>query len=137
MNTKLFIDTNVIMDFLGDRIPFYESAAKLMSLVELKPIELYTTAQSLTTTYYLISKFENPDAAKSKIRKFKPLITVCNSGNDIVERAINSDFEDLEDGVQYFSALEANCEIIITRDRNGFTPSQIPVLSPIEFLARL
>lgn len=38
MSTKIFIDTNVMLDFLGEREPFYESVAKIATLAEKKSL---------------------------------------------------------------------------------------------------
>ena len=70
---KVFLDTNIILDFLGARARFYEPAAKVITLADQKKITIYTSAVSIANTYYLLAKYENHESAVEKIRKFKVL----------------------------------------------------------------
>ncbi len=54
---KVFLDTNIILDFLGEREGFYEAAAKVLTLADQKKIQLFTSAVSITNTYYILTKY--------------------------------------------------------------------------------
>ena len=71
MITKLFIDTNIMMDLLGERIPHYDAAAKIATLADKGKVKIIVSAFSYPTVYYLLSKFESHDKVKEKLRKFK------------------------------------------------------------------
>lgn len=137
MMQKLFLDTNIILDFLGERENFYEPAAKLITLADKKQIEIFTTTTSVTNTFYILSKFEGQKTAWEKVRKFKLICGISVADDEVVEKALNSDFKDLEDALQYFSAVATNCEIIITRNERDFKNALIPVMDAESFLQTL
>jgi predicted nucleic acid-binding protein len=134
---KIFLDTNIVIDFLGERANFYQPAAKILTLADQKKIEIYTSPSSISNTYYLLSKFENTKIALEKIRKFKVLCSISIMDDEVIEKAINSDFKDFEDAMQYFSALASNCDMIITRNIKDFKNALIPVLNGESYLETL
>lgn len=134
---KVFLDTNIIIDFLGEREAFYLPAAKMMTLADQKKIEVFVSPISISTTFYLLSKFENTKTALEKIRKFKVLCSISIMDDEVVEKAINSDFKDFEDAMQYFSALASNCDLIVTRNEKDFKNAMIPVMNGESYLETL
>ncbi|WP_262151101.1 type II toxin-antitoxin system VapC family toxin [Chryseobacterium foetidum] len=131
---KIFLDTNIVVDFLGERAEFYLPAAKIMTLGDQKKIKIYTSSNTVSTAYYLISKYENSKTAMEKIRKFKLLCSIAIMDDDVVEKAMNSDFKDFEDAMQYFSAVATECDFIITRNEKDFKNALIPVMNAESFL---
>lgn len=131
---QVFLDTNIVLDFLGERIGFYESVAKIMTLSDQKKIKIYTSQTSISTTYYILSKHENTRIALEKIRRFKLLCNISLMNDEVVERAINADFKDFEDPMQYYSALAAKCGLIITRNEKDFKNALIPVMNAESYL---
>lgn len=134
---KVFLDTNIILDFLGEREGFYKTSAKVMTLADLNKIELYTTSNTISTVYYLLSKFENPKTALEKIRKFKVLCNISVTDNEVIEKALISNFKDFEDAIQYFSAIATGCDIIITRNEKDFKSALIPIMNADSYLQSL
>ncbi len=131
---KLFWDTNVMLDFLGEREPFYISAAKIATLADKREIKVFVSAISYTTISYFLTKYEGLEKTKDKLRKFKVISEICELDELIIEKGLNSDFSDFEDSLQYFSALRSECDIIITRNGKDFKKSELPVMTPDEFL---
>ena len=131
---KLFLDTNVMLDFLGEREPFYISAAKIATLADKRKLKISVSALSFATVSYFLTKYEGLKKTKDKLRKFKIISGICELDELIIDKGLNSDFTDLEDSLQYFSALRTECDIIITRNAKDFKKSQIPVMTPDEFL---
>lgn len=131
---KIFLDTNIIIDFLGEREVFYEPAAKIMTLADRKKIKIFTSPSSISNSYYLLSKYENTKTALEKIRKFKVLCSISMMDDEVVEKAINSDFKDFEDAMQYFSALASDCDLIVTRNEKDFKNAMIPVMNGESYL---
>ncbi len=131
---KLFWDTNVMLDFLGERDPFYISAAKIATLADKREVEIIVSALSYATISYLLTKYEGLEKTKDKLRKFKVISEICELDGVLIEKGLNSEFSDFEDSLQYFSALRTNCDIIITRNGKDFKKSQIPIMTPDEFL---
>ena len=134
---KAFIDTNVMLDFLGESETFYLSAAKIATLADKAKIEIIVSALSNATVSYFLTKYEGLEKTKDKLRKFKVISKICELDEKIIEKGLNSDFSDYEDSLQYFSALRAECDVLITRNTKDFKSAQIPILTPDEFLNSL
>lgn len=134
---KVFLDTNIVIDFLGERVPFYESAAKILTLADKKIIKIFTSPITFSTAYYILAKYEGSKTALEKIRKFKLLCSTSIMDDEVIEKAIHSDFTDFEDALQYFSTIATNCAIIITRNEKDFKHALIPVLNPESYLETL
>lgn len=137
MKEKLFLDTNIVIDLLGERDPFYESAAKIATLADKGKIQIYVSALTYSTVYYLLSRFEKKEVVREKIRKFKVIAETSDLTDKIIDKGLASKFSDFEDSLQYYCALKADCSIIITRNGKDFKESDIPVLSPHEYLKSL
>ncbi len=137
MMQKLFLDTNVMVDLLGERDPFYTAAARIATLADKGKVRLIVSAVTYSTLYYLLSKFESGEAAKEKIRKFKVIAETSDLTDKIVEQGLASNFKDFEDALQYYCAVNAECNVLITRNPKDFKMSDIPVLSPDEYLKSL
>jgi predicted nucleic acid-binding protein len=134
---RLFLDTNVVIDLLGEREVFYEAIAKIVSLADKGKIQLTVSALSYSTTYYILSRFESKEIVKEKIRKFKTIAKTADLTDKIIDKGLSSKFTDFEDALQYFCALKTDCTIILTRNEKDFKVSEIPVFSPNEYLSKL
>jgi predicted nucleic acid-binding protein len=134
---KLFIDTNIILDLLAQRMPFYTDAAKLFSLADRKKLKLSISALCLADAHYILLK-QNPDLeVRSVLRRFKILVTVLPLDDKITDLALNSEFRDFEDAIQYYTALENDQDLIITRNQSDFRESKLPVMTAGEFIKTL
>lgn len=131
---KLFLDTNIVLDFLGEREPFYYTTAQLMSLADLNQVKLATSALSFATVSYFLTKAEGIESTKQKLRQFKILSEVVSLTDIVIDKALNFKFKDFEDGLQYFSALDAKCHLIVSRNPKDFKTASLPVLSVAEYL---
>ncbi len=131
---KLFIDTNIMLDLLGERHPHYLSAAKIATLADKGDLTLVCSALSYSNILCILSKFESTDKIKEKLRKFKIICGVAEVDETIIEKGLNSAFTDFENAIQYFCALKTECNILITRNQKDFKNSVIPVMSADEFL---
>ncbi len=134
---KVFLDTNVMLDFLGEREPFYLTSAKIATLADKRKIEIVVSALSYATVSYFLTKYEGIEKTKDKLRKFKIISKICELDEKIIEKGLNSNFSDYEDSLQYFSALRMECDILITRNGKDFKGVRIPVMTPNEFLNSL
>ena len=131
---RLFIDTNIMLDLLGERVPFYDSIAKIATLADKGEVSLIVSSLSYPTVFYLLSKYESKDKVREKLRKFKIISEVSGVDETIIEKGLNSTFTDFEDSLQYFCALKSECKVLITRNQKDFKESSIPVMSADEFL---
>ncbi|WP_405410373.1 type II toxin-antitoxin system VapC family toxin [Maribacter sp. Asnod1-A12] len=134
---RLLIDTNIVIDLLSRREKFYDEAAELFSRADKKELELAISSLTFANTNYILSKLKSPKDARQVLRKFKVLVEVLSLDDKITELALSDEkFPDFEDGLQYYSAIENQIDIIITRNKKDFKNSNIPVLTAKEFLAR-
>jgi predicted nucleic acid-binding protein len=137
MRDKLFLDTNVILDLLGEREPFYDSVAKIATLADKGKINLIVSALSYSTVFYLLSKFEEYQVVKNKLIKFKVIADTSDLTDKIIDKGLTSKFTDFEDALQYHCAVKKDCNILITRNEKDFKYSEIPVMTPDEYLKSL
>ncbi|GEP52780.1 PIN domain-containing protein [Flavobacterium noncentrifugens] len=135
--TRIFLDTNVILDLLAERIPFFDSIAKVATLADQKKLILVVSPLSFTTVEYILNKFESSESVLSKLRKFKIICEVCEVNEETIEKGLNSSFKDFEDAVQYFTAIQSSCSIIITRNGKDFKSSTIPIMTAEEYLSSI
>lgn len=134
---KLFIDTNVLIDLLGQRKPQNLEALEIFKFmydgkceISVSSITVLNTVNTLTKTYKLPRVLESVDQTTKELN-FIP------TSKNAIQKAFESGFKDFEDAVQHFSALEAgNIDYIITRDTKGFSKSEIPVLTPYQFIKK-
>ncbi len=131
---RIFWDTNVMLDLLGERTPYYIPAAKIATLADKRELKIIVSALSFATTSFILTKYEGLEKTKNKLRKFKVLAEICELDEQIIEKALSSDFPDFEDSLQYFSALRTECDLVITRNGKDFRKSALPVMTPDEFL---
>lgn len=134
MSKRVFLDTNIVLDLLGERDPFYISIAQIATLADQKKVKMIVSPISFAIVNYFLSKYNGIAIAKEKLRKFKILCEVSKIDESIVEKGLNSNFEDFEDSLQYYCAIDSKCDIIITRNAKDFKHSLIPVMSAEEYL---
>ena len=135
--SRIFLDTDVILDLLAERVPFFDSIAKLATLVDQKKLTLIVSPLSFTTVEYVLNKFESSESGLNKLRRFKIICEVCEVNEVTIEKELNSSFKDFEDAVQYFAAIQSNCEIIITRNGKDFKSSTMPTMTAEEYLSSI
>jgi predicted nucleic acid-binding protein len=132
------VDTNVVLDLLAKREPFYDSAAKLFSLADKKKITLSISSLTFANTSYVLARLKKADKAREILRRFRVLARVLSLDDKIIDLALNDlNFKDFEDGLQYYTALENGQEMIITRNLSDFKGSRIPVMTPEEYLVSI
>lgn len=132
--TKIFVDSDIILDLLAKREPHYLHAAKLFTRIDLKEVVAYTSPIVFANLHYLLKKLTTNAAALKNLRKLKTLINVLPTDEKVVEQSLNSEFNDFEDAIQYFTAVNNGITLIITRNKSDYKKSKIDVLTAEEFL---
>ena len=129
----VFLDTNVIIDFLGNRKPFSEYAAEIFNLAEENKIKIYVSAVSYNNIYYILRHSLSHKESLNLLNILSGMTEVVTVNNNIILKALQSDFKDFEDAIQYFCGLSiSKIELIITRDSKDFRKSTLPVMNPQE-----
>ena len=131
---KVFVDTDVILDLLARRIPHFHFSAVLFTFAEMKKLELYTTPLILANTFYILRKQLGNDSAKNAVRKLRILLHVIYSTESVIDKALNSDFPDFEDAIQYYTALEYQIPVILTRNIRDYKKASVIVQTPESYL---
>ncbi len=135
MASKVFVDSDVIIDFFTDREPFANPASKIFELNELDQIQIYISAISLNNIYYIIRKYIGH---KETIKIIEEIVEICEivgtTKKEIVQ-ALKNEFSDYEDSIQYSSALNIKgLEAIITRNTKDYAKAQLPVFTSEAYL---
>ena len=131
---KLFIDSDIILDLLAQREPHFEYAAKLFTLIDQQKVEAYTAPLIFANLHYILRKLTSSASALKSLRKLKTLINVLAIDDRIIGQALNSEFNDFEDAIQYFTAVNNGIGILLTRNKADYKKSKITVSTAEEFL---
>ena len=134
---KLFINTNVLIDLIDKRIPFYNDVEVISALAEKKQLTLAASSISFVNSFYVLSKKLKNKLVISSLMRYRLIWEVSNINEIIKDKSLISNFNDFEDAVQHYSALHHKCDILITRNKKNFKNLEIPVMTPTEFLASL
>lgn len=132
--TRLFVDTNIILDIYLEREPFLGDAGKIFHLGFQKEVVLLISALSVMNAHYSCKKklsFLNSNSFLSEINR---IMSIIKLDNEIMFNASNSKFKDFEDAVQHETALFCKAECIITRNTKDFEKSKLPIFTPEQFL---
>lgn len=130
---KIFLDTNVVIDLLDKREPFYKDAVEIFTLAYKKKVTLFVSPMTYATASFLLRK-HGKEQIRLLLRNFRQLSKVTVTNEQVVDNALASSFGDFEDALQYYSALKQKVDAIVTRNVADFTQASIPVLTPSEFL---
>ncbi len=130
----IFLDTNVIIDIISKREPYYNDSVAVFFTANRKNIKLYISPITYTTASYLMRK-SGRDKLIQLLKMLKSITHVTTTDEKIITNAIFSEFTDFEDAVQYFCARRVKAEAIITRNTKDFlNNSAIPVFTPKEWI---
>ncbi|CAN2039123.1 VapC toxin family PIN domain ribonuclease [Candidatus Magnetomoraceae bacterium gMMP-15] len=131
---KVFLDTDVILDLLTERELHFEPAVELFLKIQDKTILAYTSPVVIANIFYILNRHFDKKRAIQSLIKLKSLIKVLNCGDRVIELALSSDFTDFEDSIQYYTALENNIDILITRNVKDYKSANINIFTPLEYI---
>ena len=131
---KVFVDTDIVLDLLSNRQPYYTHSAHLFSEADIGKTKIYVSSLSFYKLNYILSRQYSAGQARKKLLKFKTLVSVLAVTDKSVELALSSDFKDFEDGLQYFTAIENNLKTLLTRNLKDYKASEITVMTAEQFL---
>jgi predicted nucleic acid-binding protein len=131
---RLFLDTNIVIDLLDKRMPFCEDAATLFAEAYHKRVQLIISPTTYATASYLLGRHNSFEEVHNLLANLRQLTRVSTEDERVVDDAIASKFADFEDALQYYTAIRAKADIIITRNGKDFSASRIPVMTAAEYL---
>ncbi len=132
---KVFLDTNVLVDVLTHREPFYADSARVWTLAETGQIEGAISALSFPNVSYVVRRLKGREATQEYLRTLRDLFEPAALDSQVINQALDSRLVDFEDALQWFSALRCGAECLVTRNIAHFPSKDIPVMTPAEFLA--
>ena len=133
----IFVDADVCLDLLSERMPFYKWSAILFSKAETKQVKVYASSLTFAFLHYQLNRRMGDHASRQLLSRFKTLVTVLEVNDKIIELALVSDFEDFEDAIQYYTAIEGKIKLILTRNLKDFKKAVIRVTTPEDYLKAL
>ena len=130
-------DVNIVLDVLQRREQHYAPSAAALALAEKEAVEGYLAAHSVTTLFYLHTRFATAERARVAITELLQFFRIAAVDHETVEQALNLPYRDFEDAVLMMAAVKCGAEYVVTRDTNDFSSGPLPVLRPVELLALL
>jgi predicted nucleic acid-binding protein len=133
---RLFLDTNIVVDVLERREPFCNDAVRLFTMAYNKQVQLVVSPMTYSTASFLLRK-HGPEGVRNLLSNFRQLSRVATTDERTVDDSLASQFKDFEDAMQYYTAVNAKADVIITRNGKDFAASKLPVMTATEYLATL
>ncbi len=134
---KILVDTNVLLDVFQEREPHYDASVAVWEMVERGQLSGFISAINYNNIYYIVSRFKDKKHATRALKLLRGTFKPVALDEQIINQAIDSKINDFEDAIQYFSALHTSVDFIVTRNVKHFPKSNIPALTPEEFLVLL
>lgn len=135
MEYKLFVDSDVVIDFFTDREPHANPASELFELNEQGNVKLYLSAISINNIYYIVRRFLGHEKTLEVVETLTEMTEIVGTTKSEIIQALKNKFTDYEDSVQYSSALTIkDLDVIITRNIKDYRNSSIAVMTPLNFL---
>lgn len=132
---NLFIDSDVVIDFFIDREPHANPSSEIFELREQGKVKLYLSAISINNIYYIVRKFIGHKKTLEVIELLIEMTEIIGTTKKEIIQALQNNFSDYEDSVQYSTALAINnIDAIITRNVKDYRYSAIAVMTPLNFL---
>ena len=131
---KVFIDSDIVLDLLAKRDPYYIYAAILFTLADKNRVHAYTSPIVFSNVHYILAKLTSNSLSLQSLRKLKTFVKVLPVDEKVIEQSLNSDVKDFEDAIQYHTAINNGIKFIITRNKGDYKKSKIPVCTADEFL---
>ena len=134
---RVLVDTNVLLDVLGRREPHWPAASGVWTLAETGRLQATISAISYNNIYYIVRKWGGRDRAEEALRLLRDVFDTVDLTRKVLIQAMDAGLGDFEDAIQYFSAVHARADFIITRNAEDFPRAGPIVMTPGEWLATL
>ena len=131
---KIFVDSDVILDLLARRVPHFHFAALLFTFADMDKVELFTSPTVFCNVFYILQKEIGTPQAKVALRKLRLLVHIIDTSEKTLAYALNSDFSDLEDAIQCYTAQQQQIKILLTRNIRDYKTAGITVQTPETYL---
>ena len=135
---NIFLDTNVVIDFLADRKPFSLDAARLFNFCVLGKVKIYISAVSYNNIYYILRQSLSNSETIRLLDELSEMAEIADVTKSVIKKSLKTDFKDFEDAIQYYCALSLNkIDFIVTRDTKNFKKSTLSIMTATEAVGYL
>ena len=131
---RIFLDTNVILDYLLEREPFYYDALKLWAACEEGTVEGYVSALTVNNVHYIAHRLKSETTAMIAVRGILSVFNVVPLDKELMKLAADFHDRDYEDDIQLQSAIRPGCTHLFTRDPTHFHTKALAIVPPSSFL---
>lgn len=132
---RILIDTNIVLDVMLKREPFYRMSLETLSLAKRDDVEEYISASAVTDIYYLAYRqLRDKGIVKKLMKELLTVVSVAHVSGQEIENALSLEWNDFEDSVQYSVAYLQEMDGIVTRNPNDYKEAKIKVWKPEELI---
>lgn len=136
--TRVFLDTNILVDLIADRKPFSKHAIEIFKSAEERKTQLFTSSHSIATAHYLLKKYVEEKDLRDILSNLLEFLDVIPVDLDVLKKGLRSNHKDFEDAIQIICASSiTGIDFIVTRNTKDFKTSNIAVLTPDEMCLKL
>jgi predicted nucleic acid-binding protein len=130
----VFVDTDISLDMLAKRQPWYNAAARLFTKADKKEVKIFVSSLSFSNLHYILRGENTATETRRILSNYRLLVNVLPVNEKIIDLALQSLFKDFEDAIQYFTAVQQNIPVILTRNLKDYKQSDLPVMTADDFL---
>lgn len=131
----VLFDTNIILDILEKRLPFYDASQSALELCISGEVTGYIALHSISNIFYILRKRYSATDRRKLLLNIVDLLKIANADHKSVRNALErEDFSDFEDCLQDECAKQIHADYIVTRNINDFSTSDIPAITPENLL---
>jgi predicted nucleic acid-binding protein len=134
MIKEVFLDSDVIIDYLYGREPFFQDSVEIISRIESGKIKGFISSLIVWNIFYILSKHLNSKKARELIKEFRSIIEIVSVDGEIIDLGLASNIKYFEDSIQYFCAKSIEIDYFVTRNKKDYPKEGIKVVSPKEFI---
>lgn len=132
---RILIDTNIVLDVLLKREPFCKVGVEVLNLAKKDNVQEYLSASAVTDIYYLsYRQLKSKKLAKELLKEILTIVSVASVSEQEIRKALELEWNDFEDSVQYSVALLEEMDGVVTRNPSDYSESEIPVWLPEQVL---
>lgn len=132
----ILLDTDVCLDSIAGRNPWNIDANRIFHSSVEGTMNLFVSGLTFSNLFYLLGKVHGPKKTVRKLSSMRELVTVSTVNQEIVDSALSAGWSDFEDALQYYSALEADCDILVTRNLSDYKKADnLKILNPSTFVS--
>ncbi len=135
---KIFIDTNIVLDVLARREPFYANSARIWEMVENEGFTGYLSATSITDIFYILNKHLGSRKAYDSLDTLLVVFDIASVTATHIRAALKTGLKDFEDAIQYVCARKTGVKYLVTRNKKVFpAETDLQIVDPEAFLLHL